>query len=139
MVFNNYKAIKGSSVKKANIKMSYYLFQSLKSKVALYYFCWKSFEPYEFENKAWNKMKSVKYPDASLKKFFSLNPAVLFSPFQPAIWWAFYILLPFIALDFWFHSIMEEIWDLAQKNLVNVQGSYGILDQYLWMSATFKT
>ena len=43
-------------------------------------------------------MKSVKYPDASLKKFFSLNPAVLFSPFQPAIWWAFYILLPFIAL-----------------------------------------
>ena len=58
--------------------MSYYLFQSLKSKVALYYFCWKSFEPYEFENKAWNKMKSVKYPDASLKKFFSLNPAVLF-------------------------------------------------------------
>ena len=98
MVFNNYKAIKGSSVKKANIKMSYYLFQSLKSKVALYYFCWKGFEPYEFENKAWNKMKSVKYPDASLKKFFSLNPAVLFSLFQPAIWWAFYILLPFIAL-----------------------------------------
>ena len=79
--------------------MSYYLFQSLKSKVALYYFCWKSFEPYEFENKAWNKMKSVKYPDASLKKFFSLNPAVLFSLFQPAIWWAFYILLPFIALE----------------------------------------
>ena len=43
-------------------------------------------------------MKSVKYPDASLKKFFSLNPAVLFSLFQPAIWWAFYILLPFMAL-----------------------------------------
>ena len=39
-------------------------------------------------------MKSVKYPDASLKKVFSLNPAVLFLLFHPAIWRALYILLP---------------------------------------------
>ena len=26
---------------------------------------------------------------------------------------------------------MKELWDLFQENLVNVQGSYGILDQYL--------
>jgi hypothetical protein len=32
-------------------------------------------------------------------------------------------------------SIMKKIWDLAQENLVNIKGSYGILDQYLWMSA----
>jgi hypothetical protein len=25
-------------------------------------------------------------------------------------------------------SIMKKIWDLAQENLVNIQGSYGILD-----------
>ena len=66
-------------------QMSYCLFQSIKSKVAFYHFFWKSFGPYEFENEAWNKMKSIKYPDASLKKFFSLNPAVLFSLFHPAI------------------------------------------------------
>jgi hypothetical protein len=30
---------------------------------------------------------------------------------------------------------MKELSDLAQENLVNIQGSYGILDQYLWMSA----
>jgi hypothetical protein len=30
---------------------------------------------------------------------------------------------------------MKELLDLAQENLVNIQGSYGILDQYLWMSA----
>ena len=30
---------------------------------------------------------------------------------------------------------MKKLWDLAQENLVNIQGSYGILDQYLWMSA----
>ena len=30
--------------------------------------------------------------------------------------------------------IMNELWDLAQENLVDIQGSYGILDQYLWMS-----
>ena len=28
------------------------------------------------------------------------------------------------------------LWDLAQENLVHIKGSYGILDQYLWMSAT---
>ena len=28
-------------------------------------------------------------------------------------------------------SIVKELWDLAQENLVNIQGSYGILDQYL--------
>ena len=44
-------------------------------------------------------MKSVKYPDASLKKCFPLNPAVLFSLFQPAIWWAFYILLELYYFD----------------------------------------
>ena len=33
-------------------------------------------------------------------------------------------------------SIMKELWDLAQKNLVNIQDSYGILDKYLWMLAT---
>ena len=37
-----------------------------------------------------------------------------------------------VNLDF---SIMKELWDLAQENLVNIQGSYGISDQYLWMSA----
>jgi hypothetical protein len=37
-------------------------------------------------------------------------------------------------VNFWF-SIMKELWDLAQENLVNIQGSYGILDHYLWMSA----
>ena len=31
---------------------------------------------------------------------------------------------------------MKKLRDLAQENLVNVQDSYGILDQYLWMSAT---
>ena len=30
-------------------------------------------------------------------------------------------------------SIMEELWDLVQENQVNIQGSYCILDQYLWM------
>ena len=29
--------------------------------------------------------------------------------------------------------------DLAQENLVNIKGSNGILDQYLWMSAISKT
>jgi hypothetical protein len=24
---------------------------------------------------------------------------------------------------------MKKLWDLAQENLVNIQGSYGILDQ----------
>ena len=28
--------------------------------------------------------------------------------------------------------IMKKLWDLAQENVVNIQGSYGILDQYLW-------
>ena len=28
--------------------------------------------------------------------------------------------------------------DLAQENLVNIQGSYGILNQYFWMSAIPK-
>jgi hypothetical protein len=37
-------------------------------------------------------------------------------------------------VKFWF-SIMKKLWDLAQENLVNTQGSYGILDQYLCMSA----
>ena len=32
-------------------------------------------------------------------------------------------------------SIMKKLWNLGQENLVNIQGSYGILDQYLWMSA----
>ena len=32
-------------------------------------------------------------------------------------------------------SIMIELWDLAQENRINIQGSYGILEQYLWMSA----
>ena len=32
-------------------------------------------------------------------------------------------------------SIMKIIWDLAQENLVDIQEIYGILDQYLWMSA----
>jgi hypothetical protein len=26
---------------------------------------------------------------------------------------------------------MKKLWDLAQENLVNTKGSYGILDQYL--------
>ena len=30
-------------------------------------------------------------------------------------------------VNFWF-SIVKELWDLAQENLVNIQGSYGILD-----------
>ena len=25
---------------------------------------------------------------------------------------------------------MKKLWDLAKENLINVQGSYGILDQY---------
>ena len=29
----------------------------------------------------------------------------------------------------------KKIWDLAQENVVNIEGSYGNLDQYLWMSA----
>ena len=44
------------------------------------------------------KVKSEKYLDGIFKKCFSHNPAVLFSPFYPAIQWPFYILLPFIAL-----------------------------------------
>jgi hypothetical protein len=32
-------------------------------------------------------------------------------------------------------SIMKKLLDFAQENLVNIQGSYGILDQYFWMSA----
>ena len=32
-------------------------------------------------------------------------------------------------------SIMKELWDLAKESLINIQGSYGILEQYLWMSA----
>ena len=32
-------------------------------------------------------------------------------------------------------SIMKKLWDLANENLVNIQGSHGILDQYSWMSA----
>ena len=31
--------------------------------------------------------------------------------------------------------MMKKLWDLAQENLINIQGSYGILEQYLWMSA----
>jgi hypothetical protein len=31
---------------------------------------------------------------------------------------------------------MKKLWAVAQENLVNIQGSYGILDEYLWMSAT---
>ena len=30
---------------------------------------------------------------------------------------------------------MKKLRDLAQENLVNIQGTYGNLDQYLWMSA----
>jgi hypothetical protein len=30
---------------------------------------------------------------------------------------------------------MKKLWDLAQENLDNIQGGYGIMDQYLWMSA----
>ena len=37
-------------------------------------------------------------------------------------------------VNFWF-SIMKKLWDLAQENLVDIQGSYGIFDQYFWMSA----
>ena len=33
-------------------------------------------------------------------------------------------------------SIIKKVSDLAQENLVNIQGSYGILDQYLWMTTT---
>ena len=32
-------------------------------------------------------------------------------------------------------SIMKKLWDLAQENLVNIQGNYGGLDQYLCVSA----
>ena len=35
---------------------------------------------------------------------------------------------------FWF-PIMKKLLDLAQENLIDMQASYGILDQYLWMSA----
>jgi hypothetical protein len=38
------------------------------------------------------KVKSEKYLDGIFKRCFSHNPAVLFSPFFPAIWWPFYIL-----------------------------------------------
>jgi hypothetical protein len=31
-------------------------------------------------------------------------------------------------------SIMKKLWDLAQENLVNIKGSYNILDQYLCLS-----
>ena len=31
-------------------------------------------------------------------------------------------------------SIMKKLWDLAQENLVDIQVSYGVLDQYFWMS-----
>ena len=41
---------------------------------------------------------SVINRDASFKKDFSLNPAVVFSTFYPAVWWCLYTLLPFIAL-----------------------------------------
>ena len=32
-------------------------------------------------------------------------------------------------VNFWFF-IMKKLWDLAQENLVDIQGSYGILDHY---------
>ena len=41
-------------------------------------------------------------------------------------------------VNFWF-SVVKELWDLAQENLVDIQGTYGILDQYLWISDTIKT
>ena len=31
---------------------------------------------------------------------------------------------------------MKELWNLAQENLVNIQGSYGIVDQYLFMDVS---
>ena len=34
-------------------------------------------------------------------------------------------------VNLWF-SIIKNLWDLAQENLVNKQGSYGILD--LWVN-----
>ena len=56
----------------------------------------KSFYFEEIENDALNikvKIKSEKYLDGIFKSCFSHNPAVLFSLFHLALWWAFYILL----------------------------------------------
>ena len=33
-------------------------------------------------------------------------------------------------------SIMKKLWDLAYEKLINIIGRHGILDEYLWMSAT---
>ena len=35
--------------------------------------------------------------------------------------------------------IGKELWDLAQENLVNIQGSYEILDQYLLKLADLQS
>ena len=34
-------------------------------------------------------------------------------------------------------SIVKKLWDLAQENLVHIQGSYSILNIYSWMSALY--
>ena len=36
-------------------------------------------------------------------------------------------------VNFWI-SIIKQLWDLAPEFFFNIQGSYGILDQYFWMS-----
>ena len=63
--------------------------------------------------------------------FFEKNMSLLYSVDQPIStmlnkW-----------VKFWF-SIMKKLWDLAHENLVNIQGSHGILDQYSWMTAILK-
>jgi len=35
-------------------------------------------------------------------------------------------------VNFWI-SIIKQLWDLAPEFFFNIQGSYGILDQYLWL------
>ncbi len=40
--------------------------------------------------------------------------------------------------EFTFVSIFADM-TIVQENLIDIQGSYGILDQYLWILATTKT
>ena len=55
-------------------------------------YCVQQLKEYE------GKKLSLKNTLTEFKRCFSHNPAVLFSLFHPAIWWALYTLLPFIAL-----------------------------------------
>ena len=57
---------------------------------------------------------NIKYLDGIFKRCFSHNPAVLFSLFHRAIWWALYTLLPFITLEYFYQCIITS-WGLRDS------------------------